>query len=113
MHGHDPPTDLLKKRDGIEPADKRIRRIVLDAKVIGVDLADDLEEDVLRLRELRIPPRPVLVMVFHAQDDAAAFRVLERTPDAFERPCNTFLTREAGIPLSAQGPAMPCAEANG
>src|SRR5436189_114162 len=82
------------------------RPIVLDGKVRGVNLVGDLEEDVLRLRELLIPPRPVLVMVLHAQDDAATFRVLERTPDAFERPCNTFLTREAGIPLSAQGPAM-------
>ena len=79
VHGHDAMLDLLEKRDRIEAADQRIRRIVLDAEVRRIDPIEDLEEDVLRLRELRIPPGAVLVVVLHAQHDVAALGVVERS----------------------------------
>ena len=39
---------------------------------------DDLEKDVFRLRELRVAPGAVLVVVLHAQDDVALAGVFER-----------------------------------
>ena len=86
MHGDDTVLHLLEKADRVVAADHRVGRIVLDAEVRRVDLLDDLEEDVLRLRELRIAPGAVLVVVLHAQHDVAALGMLERPPDAFDRP---------------------------
>ena len=75
-----------------------------------VDLLDDLEEDVLRLRELRIAPGAVLVVVLHAQDDVAALGVVERPPDALDRARDAVLARQPGVALAAERAAVAGAE---
>ncbi len=107
VHRHNPMPHFLQEPDGIVAADPRVRRIVLDAKEGRVDLLDDLEKDVLRLRELRVTPQSVLVVVLHTEHDAAAFRVVERATDAVERSRNAFRARQPFVPLAAERAAMP------
>jgi hypothetical protein len=44
----------------------------------GIDEIEDLQEDVLRLREFGLLPGSVLVMILQTEHDVAAFGVLER-----------------------------------
>ena len=52
VHRHHTMLDLLEERHRIEAADDGVRRVMLHAEVRRVDLLDDLEENVFRLREL-------------------------------------------------------------
>ena len=101
---------LLEERDRIEAADRGVRRIVLHAEGGRVDALDDLEEDVLGLRELRVPPGAVLVVVLHAEDDAALLGVLERAGQAVERARDPVGARHPRVALAAQRAAMTAAE---
>src|SRR5262245_47013337 len=78
-----------------------------------INLPDDLQEDVLGLRELRKVPGAVLVVVFHAEHDVALGGVLERAADAVERAGDPLLAGHALISLPAQRPAMPRAKPYG
>ena len=70
-------TDFFQEADRIEPADECVGRVVLHPEERGLNLADDFQEDVLGLRELRIAPRPVLVVILHAEDDVPLFGIFE------------------------------------
>src|SRR4051812_16673610 len=102
--------DLLEERDRIEAADGGVRWIELHAEGGRVEAADDLEEDVLGLGELRVMPGAVLVVVLHAQDDATLFGVLDRADQTVERPRDAVGPRHPRIALAAQRAAMTAAE---
>ena len=102
--------DLLEKRQRIVAADNRVRRVVLDAEIRVLDLLDDLEEHVLGLRELRVRPVAVLVVVLHAEHHIALGGVLERRANALDGPLHAFRTRHARQALAAERAAMPQSE---
>ena len=107
VHAHHAMPDLLEERQRIVAADDRVGRVVLDAEVRVIDLLDDLEEHVLGLRELRVRPVAVLVVVLHAQHDVAFGRVLERRADALDGPLHALGARHARQSLAAERAAMP------
>src|SRR4030095_15991752 len=113
MHGHDAVTNLLQERDRIKPANKRIRRIVLNAKMWRVDLLDDLEKNVLGLRELWISPRAIFVVILHAQHDIVALGVLEGATNALDRARDAVLAQQPRISLTAQRAAVTRTKTNG
>ncbi len=71
------------------------------------------EKDVFRLRELRVPPGAVLVVVLHAEHDVAARGVVERAADPLDGAGDAVGARELGIALAAERPAMARAHADG
>ena len=110
VHGDDTVTHLFQKLHRIEAADKRVRRIVLNAEVRRINLLDDFEENVFRLRELGVAPGPVLVVILHAEHDVVTFGILERSANALERPRDAVIARESRKPLAAQRAAMSRAQ---
>src|SRR4029077_17085340 len=104
--------DFLEEGEGIVATHERVRRIVLDTEMRGIDLLDDLEKDVLGLCELRIPPRAVLVVVLQAQHNITALGILERPPQGIDRARDAFGSRHAWITLTARSPAVPRPEAH-
>ena len=72
MHRHHAVLDLLEEGDGIESSHERVRRIVLDAEVrrIGQRI-EQRQERRLLLRELRVAPLAVLVVVLEAEHHVA------------------------------------------
>src|SRR4051812_42684009 len=104
---------LLEKRDRIEAAHKRVRRIVLNTEVRRVDLLDDLQKDVLGLGELRVSPRAVLVVILHTQHNVPSLGILERAADALQRARDAFLAREPRMPLATERAAMAGTQTNG
>ena len=71
---------------------------------------DDFEKDVFRLREFRILPGAVLVVVLHAQHDILFLGVLQRTPNAFDRAFDAVLAGQIGIALAAERATVTNAE---
>src|SRR5262249_56643841 len=96
--------------DRVEAADDGVGRVVLHSEKGRIDTVDDLQEDVLRLRELGVLPRAVLVVVLQAQHDAAPLGVVERAPDALDGPFDTLLAGQARVALAAEGAAVADAE---
>jgi len=113
VNRHDAGAHPLEKADGIVAADDGVGGIVLDAEEWRLDLIDDLHEDVFGLGELRVPPPAVLVVILHAEGDAASFGVFERAPDPLDRPRDAFGSRHAGQTLAAQRAAVARSETHG
>src|SRR5207247_8259066 len=57
-------------------------------------------------------PPPVLVVVFHAEHDAAPLRIFQRSSNAVERSSDAVRSCKAGQSLAAQRAAMPRPEAH-
>ena len=84
-----------RNADRIVAADERVGRVVLDAEARRIDAIEDLQEDVFRLRELRIAPGAVLVVVLQAEHDVAALGVLERATQPVDGPRDPFASGQA------------------
>ena len=72
---HHPVLHPLQELDGVVASHDRVGRVVLDAEVGRVDPTDDFEIGVLGLRELRVLPVAVLVVVLHAEYHAVLLGV--------------------------------------
>src|SRR5437867_11767428 len=113
LHRNDPVFHLLQEFHRILTCQDGIAGIELNAKARGVYLTDYPQIDLAALCKLRITPQAILVMILHAQRDAARLGVLQTLSNAFNRPANAVLERSSRVPLSRKGAAIGGAQLQG
>ena len=99
LHRHHAVLHLAQKRDGILAGEERVAGIVLHPEERGVDLIDNLEEDLAALGEFGIAPETVFVVIFHAKSDAARGGIFQAGADSLDSPPDTILQRRFRMAL--------------
>ena len=90
VHRHDTVLTFWRKAIGSKPPTTALDGSYWTPKCGEWIWIDDLEEDVLHLRELGVEPVAHLVVVLEAEDDVALLRVLERALDALDGAPDAF-----------------------
>src|SRR6202451_2297416 len=119
MHADDSISSPAQQLNGIIARDNRIRWILLHAEVIAVrDCVDNLDEAVHLLRKFRIFPKPVLIVILHAEHNAVLPRDGKHLLNCFEHPVSALLPSDLRIALAAEdatdgsGTAQTACDAN-
>ena len=116
MHGHDALRDALEQFDRVVAGDVGVAGVVVHAEAVGGQGVHQGAEDVHLLRELRVEPEVVLVVVLEDERHAAFLGMRDAGADAVGGEAHTFGVGELGATLAAKhaavGPAQRVGHVN-
>src|SRR4030095_6901737 len=90
MHGDNTALNFLQQRYWIFSSHNSVRRIEIDTEIGRVNLLNNFQEDIRLEGKFRIPPIPILVMIFNINNYSFFFSVSNCFLDHFHTPDYSF-----------------------